>query len=305
MEGHVPVLLKETLGALALHSGDDVIDGTLGGGGHASAILEAIGPAGRLLGIEWDSRTLEETRKSLERFGSRAMLVHSNYRDMGRLARTYDLSSVSAILLDLGYSSFQIDDPERGFSFRFAGKLDMRYDESSDQPTAADLLNSWPQADLAHILREYGEEGAAGRIAAAIVAARRHQPIETADALVKLVIKTVGRGKGKINPATQTFQALRIAVNGEFDNLRAALTEAVKLLRPATAGRPGGRLAIISFHSLEDRIVKEFFRDCPDLEALTKRPLVAAEDEVDDNRRSRSAKLRVAARRPLESTPKP
>jgi 16S rRNA (cytosine1402-N4)-methyltransferase len=291
MSGHVPVLLKETLSALALHSGDDVIDGTLGGGGHASAILEAIGPAGRLLGIEWDSRTLEETRKSLERFGSRAVLVHANYRDMGRLARTYDFPSVSAILLDLGYSSLQIDDPERGFSFRFAGPLDMRYDEESDRPTAADILNSWPQADLAHILREYGEEGAAGRISAAIVEARRHRPIETADALVKLVTQVVGRGKGKINPATQTFQALRIAVNGEFDNLRAALPEAVKLLNP------GGRLAVIAFHSIEDRIVKEFFRDCPDLEVITKRPLVAAEEEVDDNRRSRSAKLRVAVRR--------
>lgn len=291
MSRHVPVLLKETIDSLALRPGDDAIDGTLGGGGHASAILEAIGPTGRLLGIEWDSRTLEETRKSLERFGSRAMLVHANYREMSRLARTYDLSSVSAILLDLGYSSLQIDDPERGFSFRFAGKLDMRYDEESDRPTAADIVNSWPKADLAHILREYGEEGAAGRISAAIVEARRHQPIETADALVKIVTKVVGRGKGKINPATQTFQALRIAVNAEFDNLREVLPDAVRLLKP------GGRLAVITFHSIEDRIVKEFFRDCPDLEALTKKPLVASEEEVDENRRSRSAKLRVAVRR--------
>ena len=297
MSEHVPVLLKETIESLALRPGDDVIDGTLGGGGHASAILEATGPTGRLLGIEWDGRTLEETRKSLERFGSRAMLVHANYREMGRLARAYDFPSVSAILLDLGYSSFQIDDPERGFSFRFGGKLDMRYDEESDRPTAADILNSWPKADLAHILREYGEEGAAGRLAAAIVEARRHQPIETADALAKLVVRTIGRGKGKIHPATQTFQALRIAVNGEFDNLRAVLPEAVQLLRPATADRPGGRLAVIAFHSLEDRIVKDFFRDRPDLEVVTKKPLVAAEDELDENRRARSAKLRVAARR--------
>lgn len=292
MSEHLPVLLKETIAALALQPGDDAIDGTLGGGGHASAILEATGPTGRLLGIEWDGRTLEETRQKLERFGSRAMLVHANYREMGRLARTYGFTSASAVLLDLGYSSFQIDDPERGFSFRFGGKLDMRYDEESDRPTAADIVNSWPQADLAHLLREYGEERAAGRIAAALVEARRHRPIETADVLANLVTQTVGRGKGqKIHPATQTFQALRIAVNAEFDNLRATLPEAVQLLKP------GGRLAIITFHSLEDRIVKEFFATCPDLEVITKKPLVAAEGELEENRRARSAKLRVAIRR--------
>src|SRR5262245_30638571 len=138
MDGHVPVLLRETIEALDLKPGADVIDGTLGGGGHASAILETTGPSGRLLGIDWDGRTLEETRKSLDRFGSRAMLVHGNYRDMGRLARTYAFPSVSGILLDLGYSSFQIDDPERGFSFRFGGLLDMRYDETSDRPAASE-----------------------------------------------------------------------------------------------------------------------------------------------------------------------
>lgn len=276
---------------LQVKSGDDVADATLGGGGHASALLEAIGPTGRLLGIEWDARTLEETRKKLARFGSRAMLVHGNYRDLGRFARAYEVPSLSGILFDLGYSSFQIDDPSRGFSFRYDAPLDMRYDASGDL-TASDIVNGWPKDDLIRILRDYGEERAAGRIADAIVRARSKRLIASTLQLAAIVAEATPersrRGKPKINPATQTFQALRIAVNDELGNVEAVLPEAVKLLKP------GGRIAVISFHSLEDRIVKRFFENCAELESLTKRPIVPSEAEVDANPRSRSAKLRVA-----------
>ena len=289
-DGHVPVLLAEVISGLALHPGDDAIDGTLGGGGHASAILEAVAPSGRLLGIEWDGRTLEETRKTLERYGSRAMLVHGNYRDVGRLARTYAFPSVSGILVDLGYSSLQIDDPARGFSVRAGGPLDMRYDDAHEL-TAADIVNAWPKEELIRILREYGEERSAGRIADAIVRARHRKPIVSTDELALLIAKLVGRGKGKIHPATQTFQALRIAVNDELGNVAAFLPEAVKLLKP------GGRLAVISFHSLEDRIVKNFFKESSDLVVVTKRPITAGDAELAINPRARSAKLRIAEKR--------
>ncbi len=288
---HVPVLLNEVLSQLDLHSGDDVVDATLGGGGHASALLEAIGPSGRLLGIEWDARTLEETRKKLGRFGSRAMLVHGNYRNLDRFARACGIPSFSAILLDLGYSSFQIDDPERGFSFRNDGPLDMRYDASGDV-AAADIVNGWPKGDLVRILRDYGEERAAGRIAEAMLRARDRHALASTAQLAAVVAEAVPersrRGKPKIHPATQTFQALRIAVNDELGNVEAVLPEAVRLLKP------DGRLAVISFHSLEDRIVKRFFEDSPELTTLTRKPLTPSRVEVEANPRARSAKLRVA-----------
>ncbi len=293
---HVPVLLKEVLSYLDLKPGDDVIDATLGGGGHASAILETTAPNGRLLGIEWDGRTLEETRKTLSRFGSRAMLVHGSYRDLGRFARAHALSNVSAVLFDLGYSSFQIDDPERGFSFRFDSPLDMRYD-AGNELTAADVVNGWPKEELVRILREYGEERAAGRIAEAIVRARERALVATTGRLAEIVARAVpergrrpGGGKPKIHPATQTFQAIRIAVNDELGNLRAALPQAVDLLKP------GGKLAVISFHSLEDRIVKDFFKQTSGLRVVTERPVPPGGEEVEFNPRSRSAKLRVAVR---------
>lgn len=287
--GHIPVLKEEVLTYLKPKKGEDAIDCTLGGGGHASAILEATGPDGRLLGIEWDARTLEETRKRLGSFGSRAMLVHGNYRDLGKLARTYAFPAVSMILFDLGYSSFQIDDAERGFSFRHEGPLDMRYD-TSHEVTAADIVNGWPKEELIRILREYGEERSAGRIATAIVAARNENAIMTTKALAKIVWDAVGK-TSKIHPATQTFQALRIAVNDEFGNLKEVLPIATSLLLP------GGRIGIISFHSIEDRIVKNYFKDSDDLEPLTKRPIVPSQTEIDVNRRSRSAKLRVAVKK--------
>ncbi len=288
---HVPVLLKEVLAHLDPRPGDDVIDATLGGGGHASALLEAIGPTGRLLGIEWDARTLEETRKSLGRFGSRAMLVHGNYRNVETLARACGIPSFSAILIDLGYSSFQIDDAQRGFSFRHDGPLDMRYDASGDL-TAYDIVNGWSKEDLIRILRDYGEERAAGRIAEVIVRDRRQYAISSTSQLAAIVASALPErfrgGKPKIHPATQAFQAIRIAVNDEFGNIEAVLPEAVKLLKP------GGRLAVISFHSLEDRIIKRFFGSSEELTAMTSKPIVPTEAESIGNPRSRSAKLRVA-----------
>jgi 16S rRNA (cytosine1402-N4)-methyltransferase len=288
---HVPVLLDEVLSHLALKPGDDVADATLGGGGHASALLEAIGPPGRLLGIEWDARTLEETRKKLERFGSRAMLVHGNYRNLEQFARACGIPSLSGILIDLGYSSFQIDDASRGFSFRHDGPLDMRYDASGDL-TASDIVNGWSKEDLIRILRDYGEERAAGRIADTIVRDRERFMISTTGQLAAIVASAVPErfrgGKPKTHPATQTFQALRIAVNDELGNLEAFLPEAVKLLKP------GGRLAVISFHSLEDRIVKRYFEESKELETLTAKPITPSEKEVAANPRSRSAKLRIA-----------
>lgn len=295
MKRHIPVLLEEVLSLLDPKPGDDVVDATLGGGGHASAFLEAIAPNGRLLGIEWDARTLEVTRKTLESHGSRAMLVHGSYRELERFARACAVPVASSVLFDLGYSSFQIDDPERGFSFRFESPLDMRYDASGDV-TASDIVNGWSKEDLSQVLREYGEERAAGRIAAAIVRARERQMIVSTVQLAAIVASAVPertrRGKPKINPATQTFQALRIAVNDELGNIREALPQAVRLLRP------GGRLGVISFHSLEDRIVKRFFEENPELEVLTPKPIMAGEKELDVNPRARSAKLRVAIKRP-------
>lgn len=287
--GHVPVLLKETIAFLDLQPGDDVIDCTLGGGGHASAILEATAPNGRLLGIEWDRRTLEETRKSLERFGSRAMLVHGSYRDLERLARTCAFPLVSGILFDLGYSSFQIDDPERGFSFRHDAPLDMRF-SADHELTAFDVVNGWSKEELVRILRDYGEERAAGRIAEAIVRERRRAPISSTKQLAMVVMKAKSGPRPKTHPATQAFQAIRIAVNDELGNVREALPQAAGLLKE------GGRLAVITFHSLEDRIVKNFFKERPDLRVVTERPVPPGEAEIEDNPRARSAKLRVAVK---------
>lgn len=288
---HKPVLLDEVLSSLELKPGDDVVDATLGGGGHASALLEAIGPTGRLLGIEWDARTLEETRKSLERFGSRAMLVHGNYRNLERFAQECGIPSFSAILLDLGFSSFQIDDPERGFSLRHDGPLDMRYDASGDL-TASEIVNDWSKEDLIRILRDFGQERAAGRIADTIVRDRQRFLISSTAQLAAIVASAVPEryrgGKPKIHPATQTFQALRIAVNDELGNIESVLPEAARMLKT------GGRLAVISFHSLEDRIVKRYFEDSKELSAVTQKPVTPSKRETSDNPRSRSAKLRIA-----------
>ncbi|MCS7251296.1 MAG: 16S rRNA (cytosine(1402)-N(4))-methyltransferase RsmH [Anaerolineae bacterium] len=301
---HVPVLLREALEGLKVRPGGVYIDATVGGGGHAAAILERSAPDGRLLGMDRDPEALARARERLRPFGERAVLVQGSYAELRRIAVRYDFLEVDGILFDLGLSSWQLSDPYRGFSFQIDGPLDMRYDPSQGIP-AAEIVNRWPENQLAQIIRRYGEERFAQRIAKAIV---RNRPIRTTTELAELIARVVGRGREDQHPATRTFLALRIAVNEELQALEQALPQAVSLLKP------GGRLAVIAFHSLEDRIVKAFFqresRDClcpPEipvctcghratLRMITRKPIRPSEEEVEMNPRARSARLRVAER---------
>jgi 16S rRNA (cytosine1402-N4)-methyltransferase len=295
---HVPVLLNEVLSGLAPRTGGRYLDATLGGGGHAAALLEASAPDGRLLGIDADPAALAAAGARLAAFGERAQLAHGNFRDLDRLAREYGFGSIDGVLLDLGVSSYQLDTPERGFSFAAQAPLDMRLDPTSGE-TAADLVNETPEGELADLIYRYGEERGSRRVARFIAEARRARPIQTTGELAELVTRALGGRHGKIHPATRTFQALRIAVNRELESLEAALPQAIELLAE------GGRIAIISFQSLEDRIVKLFFRAESGygggqqpirLQIITKKPIEASEQEARANPRSRSAKLRIAQR---------
>jgi 16S rRNA (cytosine1402-N4)-methyltransferase len=302
---HIPVLLIAVRDGLALRPGACIIDGTLGLGGHAQALLEASAPDGRLLGIDRDAHALDAARKRLAPFGDRLASYHGSYADMGTVAPGLGFDALDGVLLDLGLSSSQLDDPARGFAFRSDGPLDMRFDTSGGQ-TAAELINRLPEGDLADLIYTYGEERYSRRIARAIVAAR---PVTGTAALADLVRSAVPGGRrARIDPATRTFQALRIATNDELGELERALPRAVGLLKP------GGRLAVISFHSLEDRIVKQFMRReasdrvfqpdqpmlsldrTPTLRTLTRKPIEAGPDEIAANPRARSAKLRIAER---------
>jgi 16S rRNA (cytosine1402-N4)-methyltransferase len=312
MEGireHVPVLYNEVLAGLQVRPGGSYIDGTLGAAGHATGILRTSGPGGTLLGLDADPEAIAFAREALRPFGDRATLRVANFRHIGAIARAEGLSGVDGILLDLGLSSRQLADGERGFSFSQEGPLDMRMDPNSSN-TAAGLVNSLPEEELADLLWRYGEEHRSRRIARAIVASR---PVTTTAQLAAIVARSAGGGQ-KIHPATRTFQALRIAVNDELQALTEALPQARDLLRP------GGRLAIISFHSLEDRLVKRFFqqesRDCicpPELPVCTcgheatlaivnRKPMRPTEGEVERNPRSRSARLRIAEALPGQSS---
>jgi 16S rRNA (cytosine1402-N4)-methyltransferase len=299
---HVPVLLAEVLAGLAPRAGGRYIDGTLGGGGHAAAILEASAPDGQLLGIDADPAALAAAGERLAAFGARATLVHGNFRDLARLAQAAETVPVDGILLDLGVSSHQLDTPERGFSFQADAPLDMRMDPTADE-TAADLVNRLPEGALADLIYRYGEERGSRRIARLIGEARRKRPIATTGQLAAIVERALGGRRGKVHPATRTFQGLRIAVNHELESLEAALPQAVELLGP------GGRLVVIAFHSLEDRIVKQFFRSksgyggeevSARLRIVTKKPIEVGEEEARTNPRARSAKLRIAER--IENT---
>jgi 16S rRNA (cytosine1402-N4)-methyltransferase len=302
---HIPVLLDEVLRGLNPHPGQRFIDATLGAGGHAEAILQAIAPDGQVLALDADPVALNSARQRLAPYNNRVHLVNANFAQLATIARSYDFVPVRGILLDLGLSSMQLSAAERGFSFQSEGPLDMRYDPSGPI-TAADLVNSLSQSELADLLYRFGEERRSRGIARAIVAAR---PIYSTQELADVVARAVGGRRGaKIHPATRTFQALRIAVNDELGALSSALSEATTILAP------GGRLAIISFHSLEDRIVKNFFiqesKDCicpPEqptctcghratLRIITRKPIIASSDETRVNPRARSAKLRVAER---------
>ena len=303
---HRPVLLRETIELLALERGGLYVDCTLGLGGHSEAILQAADNA-QVIGIDRDDEALELARKRLARFGSRFRAVHADFRDITRVLAKAKVKSVDGILADLGVSSLQLDSPLRGFSFRHDAPLDMRMDARSDAETAAELLGRLPEVEIARLIFEYGEEKRSRRIARMIVQQReRGQPIQTTRELAKLVERAVGSNRDRrIHPATRTFQALRIAVNHELERLDEFIEAAIDLLQPA------GRLVVISFHSLEDRIVKRVLRrlsghcECPPraprcscgarkaVELLTRRPVVAGLVEIAENPRSRSAKLRA------------
>jgi 16S rRNA (cytosine1402-N4)-methyltransferase len=305
---HIPVLVREVLATLNPQPGQWFIDGTVGTGGHARAVLEATAPDGRLLGLDADPAALEVARHNLETYGERVHLVHANFADLAEVAHRYGFFPVHGILLDLGVSSLQLETAERGFSFQAEGPLDMRYDPRSSI-TAYTLINDLSEEELAEILYRFGEERRSRVIARAI---KQAWPVMTTTQLAEVVTRAVGGRRGaRLHPATRTFQALRIAVNNELEVLMRALDAAVSLLAP------GGKLAVISFHSLEDRIVKEFFareaKDCicpstpypahctcghrATLRVITKKPIVAHPEEIKMNPRARSAKLRVAERK--------
>ncbi|MDF3130206.1 16S rRNA (cytosine(1402)-N(4))-methyltransferase RsmH [Kiritimatiellaeota bacterium B1221] len=308
---HEPVLKAEVLEGLGIQSGGRYIDGTLGGGGHTRAILEACGPDGCVMGIDQDPDALARTRRFLESYGDRFQAVHGNFSDIARLAEENGFSQPDGILMDLGVSSDQLDTPERGFSFRFEGPLDMRMDPTSGI-SVSDWLGSVGLDELTDTLRRLGEERQARRIARAIVKARDEDLLPDTLALADVIEKAVGGRKGsRIHPATKSFQALRMAVNREMEVLEEGLDAAIKLLKP------GGRMAVITFHSLEDRAVKKKFRrhegkevslyqggsewqgELPKVESVWRKARVATEEEQSRNPRARSAKLRVIEKKEI------
>jgi 16S rRNA (cytosine1402-N4)-methyltransferase len=306
---HQSVLLRETLELLAPQRGDVAVDATVGAGGHTELLLEAVGAEGRVVGIDRDPGALEVAGRRLHRFGEAFVALRGNHVELGRLLDEAGIEAVDRILFDLGLSSLQLDDPSRGFSFQVDGPLDMRMDPSAGR-TAADLLAELAEDELSRIFWRFGEERHARRIAREIVRRRSVEPFERTRQLADLVTGVAGprARRWRIHPATRTFQALRIAVNEELEGLGALMEDAVSRLRP------GGRLAVISFHSLEDRPVKHALRDlakrctCPPrlpvcgcgrvdlVRVLTPKPVRPTEAEVARNPRARSAKLRVAER---------
>jgi len=287
---------EEALFWVVQESGRVYVDCTVGYSGHAEKILDASGPDSRLIGLDRDVVAITASREKLARFGNRALLIHGHFVDLKQHLSASGINQVDGILFDLGVSSPQLEEPARGFSFQGDGPLDMRMDQSMIG-TAADLINRWPEAQLADTIFQFGEERFSRRIARAIVHARARHPLATTKELVSVIEGAVPANyrHGRIHCATRTFQALRIAVNQELDSLEPALRDAVDVLSP------GGRLCVISFHSLEDRIVKHTFRalsgkDDPSLTVLTKKPQVPTREESERNPRSRSAKLRAAQR---------
>ena len=304
---HVPVMLAEVLQYLDPQSGDTIVDGTVGGGGHGIEIVRRIAPDGRLIGIDRDREALEAASDRLSEFSSNVTLVKGDFADLEAIAHDLDIQTIDGVVLDLGVSSHQLDSVERGFSFRADAPLDMRMDRSQ-RVTAREIVNSFSEKHLAEIIRDYGEERWAKRIAEFIVDRRSRKPIETTGELVDVILAAMPSGARpkEIHPATRTFQGLRIAVNRELDALEAGLESAIGMLAP------NGKIVVLSWHSLEDRIVKDTILKhtgrcvCPpalpvcacgtrkELEILTRRPATASPEETAANPRARSAKLRAA-----------
>ena len=302
---HLPVLLTEAVDQLVLQENGVYMDGTTGDGGHSQAILRAQPQVKTVLGIDWDSRSMETSQARLAEFGERFVSVHGNYADMVSLAAEQGITEVDGILLDLGFSSRQIENPGYGLSFQTDEPLDMRYDLDEDV-TAEEIVNTYKEKELGQLIRRFGEEPRGMSIARAII---KERPVETTVQLADIIVGVLGRRPGQqVNPATRTFQALRIAVNEELTNVENGLDAAVSLLVT------GGRLAVISYHSLEDRIVKSFFNreaaSCvcptslpvcicattPRIKMINRRVIKPSFEETQSNPRSRSAKLRVVQR---------
>lgn len=301
---HKPVLLKEAIDALQIQPGKNYVDCTLGSGGHAAAILEKSQPYGRLLGIDTDPEAVRIAQTRLSQYAESTIIINANFANLEAICKENDFLPVNGILFDLGISSLQLEEPERGFSFQREGPLDMRFSPSQEL-TAADILSILPEDKLAMLIYDYGEERHSRQIAKYIVS---HRPINNTLELANIVEHAIGGKRGKIHPATRTFMALRIAVNRELDNLAMALKQALNCLDHQ------GRLVIISYHSLEDRLVKQFMKqetkgclcppetlkcECghvPSLKVVSKKVITPSRSEIESNPRSRSAKLRVAER---------
>ncbi len=291
---HFPVLLREVIDHLELEAGDVILDATLGGGGHAVEILKRIAPGGRLIAVDRDPEAIERGRRRLGDFKDEVIFINDDFRNADGILKTAGIERVDGAVFDLGISSFQVDDPKRGFSFLRDGPLDMRFDVSR-KLSARDVVNKFGKEELADIIRKYGEERHARLIAGAICASRKKKRIETTGELVDIILKAAG-GKyrrQRIHPAARTFQALRIFVNDELAAVEEGVSKTVFYLRPTA------RICVISFQSLEDRIVKNIFRGMAksgEVTVITKKPLCPGKEEVRANPRSRSAKLRVAER---------
>ncbi len=301
---HIPVMQQEVIEGLAVQPGGRYIDCTAGTGGHAGAILKHSSPGGQLLGIDADPSAVEAARKRLAGYGSAVVIENDNFVNLEKVCNKYEFKPVHGILLDLGLSSLQLNDNGRGFSFQYAAPLDMRFNPEQ-KITAADIVNKYSEAELARIIRDYGEEPGSNRIARAIISER---PLNSTIELAKIVEQAVGFKRGRIHPATRTFQALRIAVNNELEHLESTLRQAVNLLGYE------GRLVVITYHSLEDRIVKQFMQHeakdcvCPpeamvcncrheaSLKLINRKVITPSVEEISRNPRSRSAKLRIAER---------
>ena len=292
--GHIPVMPGEVLELLNLPQGGIAVDGTMGLAGHSRLMAQCLGAAGHLIGIDRDAGALAEARKRLEGLSVKLNFLQGNFKDINGLLSGIKVPAVDGILFDLGISSFQLNNPDRGFAFKEDGPLDMRMDQNSGHP-AEDVVHTLSEEELARMIWEFGEDRFARRIAKAIVYRRAEQKITTTKQLADIVLRALPHGytRGKIHPATRTFQALRIVVNDELHALAAGLQECFKVLKP------GGRLCVIAFHSLEDRIVKNQLRSWVDQglgEALTKKPLRPSEAECEANPRSRSARVRAIQR---------